>query len=204
MRVCVLVSGGIDSCVLTAEMLRRGHEVHPLYVREGLRWESAELYWLRRFLRRLAAPRLKPLTVLDAPVRALWGKSHWSLSGRGVPKVGSPWIKVYLPGRNLLLLAQAGVFCSSRGIGAIAVALLKGNPFRDATPAFRRSMERSLAEALGRPISILVPYNKLDKAAMSQRVPGLPLELTFSCLAPRGLRHCGVCAKCEERGWVLR
>ena len=38
---------------LVAERLRRGWEVHPLYVRSGFIWEKAELHWLRRLLRAL-------------------------------------------------------------------------------------------------------------------------------------------------------
>lgn len=202
-RVCVLVSGGLDSAVLTGEMLARGREVYPLYVREGLRWEAAELHWLKRFLRRLAQPKLKPLTVLDAPARELWGKPHWSLTGRGVPGFGSAWTSVYLPGRNLVLLSQAGVFSACRGIGEIAQAVLKGNPFRDATPSFRRAMEKTYIETFGRRIVISYPYEKLHKEDMTRRVPGLPLHLTFSCLRPKGVSHCGTCHKCEERTWAL-
>lgn len=48
-KACVLASGGFDSGVLLADLLERGHEVHPFYVRFGYNWEDAELYWLRRF-----------------------------------------------------------------------------------------------------------------------------------------------------------
>ena len=34
--VAVLVSGGLDSAILLAELLRRGHVAHPLYLRFGL------------------------------------------------------------------------------------------------------------------------------------------------------------------------
>ena len=40
--VCVLVSGGLDSDVLAAELARRGPVV-PVYVRQGLAWEAVEL-----------------------------------------------------------------------------------------------------------------------------------------------------------------
>ncbi|HEY5599987.1 MAG TPA: 7-cyano-7-deazaguanine synthase, partial [Candidatus Manganitrophaceae bacterium] len=32
-----------------------------------------------------------------------------------------------------------------------------------------------------------------------ERGRGLPLELTFSCIAPKGRLHCGRCNKCAER-----
>ena len=202
-RVCALVSGGLDSGVLAADLLRRGREVHPVYMREGLSWEDAELHWLRRLLEALSSPALRPLTVLDAPARELWGARHWSLTGRA-PARGRPDEEVYLPGRNLLLLSQAGVFCAGRGIGEISMAVLRGNPFRDARPAFRRSMEGCLEAALGTRIKVSFPYEKLSKAQVTRLLPDFPVELTFSCMSPRGRRHCGRCNKCEERENALR
>src|SRR4051794_26259914 len=82
--VCVLASGGLDSSVLIAELLAAGRRVFPLYVRGGFRWEEAELFWLRRFLRSLKRTGLEPLAVADVPVD--WAlKGHWGLTGRGVP-----------------------------------------------------------------------------------------------------------------------
>lgn len=201
-RVCVLASGGVDSAVLVAEMLRGGREVHPLYVRSGLYWEEAELEGLRRYLRALRHPRLRALAVVEAPVRALWGR-HWGLNGRGAPAAGSPWKNVFLPGRNLILLSQAGVFCGLRGIPLIAHGVLKGNPFADASPDFRRAMERAFRTGLGANIRIVAPFTRLTKAQVVRRVPGLPLHLTFSCLRPSRERPCGLCSKCEERSEVL-
>lgn len=55
-RVCVLMSGGLDSAVLVVFYLERGFHVLPVYVAGGLRWERVELAWTRRFLRRIASP----------------------------------------------------------------------------------------------------------------------------------------------------
>jgi 7-cyano-7-deazaguanine synthase len=201
-RVCVLASGGVDSAVLLGERLSRGDEVFPLYVRCGLRWEEAELLWLRRYLRALSRRRwpgkLRPLTVGSAPVSPLL-RRHWSLNGRRVPSAKASWDSVYLPGRNLLLLTQAGMFCASRGISSVSLAVLEGNPFRDATSGFRRHMEGVLREALGRRIRVEAPYARLSKARVIRRVPGLPLHLTFSCLKPKDGAPCGRCSKCAER-----
>lgn len=193
----VLVSGGFDSAVLAGDLARRGFEVHPLYLAGGLRWEKAELHWLRRYLKAIASPGLKPLTVLDVPLRGVYGH-HWSFSGR-VPAEGSAWDSVYLPGRNLILLSQAAAHCVPRGITTIAMAVLKGNPFKDATPAFRAAMARAFSEAFGRRVRVIAPYAALSKERVARRGRGLPLHLTLSCLAPRGLAHCGKCTKCEER-----
>jgi 7-cyano-7-deazaguanine synthase len=201
-RVCVLAGGGSDSSVLVAQRLALGWEVHPLYVRSGFIWESAELYWLRRFLRGLRSPRLKPLVVVEAPMGSII-PGHWGLSGRGVPATGSSWDSVYLPGRNLVLLSQAAVYCGRADIGLVEMAVLKGNPFRDAQPRFLKMMGRASGEALGRPIRFSAPYRLLSKERVLALVPDFPTELTFSCLRPKGLRHCGACSKCEERLMVI-
>lgn len=201
-RVCVLASGGVDSSVLVADLLKKGYQVSPLYMRSGLRWEDVEMFWVRRFLRSLSSRRLRPLTILDGPETVL-PQSHWSRGGKRVPSASARWDSIYLPGRNLQLLSQAGAFCEVNRLDAIALATLKGNPFPDATPRFFKAMESALKEAVGRRIRILVPYAKLTKAQVARRVPGLRLDLTFSCIKPRGQKHCGKCTKCFERGLVI-
>ncbi|MCX7886097.1 MAG: 7-cyano-7-deazaguanine synthase [Verrucomicrobiae bacterium] len=197
-RVCVLVSGGLDSCVLLAELAKR-HEVFPVYVRHGLRWETAELAHLRRFLRALPADRfpLQALTVLRLPVRDLYG-AHWSLDSGQVPGAKSRDEAVYLPGRNLLLLSLAAIFCACRGIGTIAIGSLAGNPFADATPRFFRSF----AQLAG--VRVVAPFRRLTKAQVIRRGAHLPLHLTFSCLNPQRCRPCGRCNKCAERRRAFR
>lgn len=178
--------------MLLATLARR-HKVHPLYIRHGLRWEDAELRHLRRFLRAMSLP---PVTVLHLPVRDLYG-GHWSLTGRNVPGTKSRDEAVYLPGRNLLLLANAAVFCAQRGIGAIAIGTLRGNPFADATPKFFRDFARVSG------VCVIAPLRGLTKAQVLRRGRGLPLHLTFSCLNPKRNRPCGRCNKCAERRRVF-
>jgi 7-cyano-7-deazaguanine synthase len=197
-KVCLLSSAGVDSSVLAAELLERGFEVHPLYVRCGFRWEKAELFWLKRLLKRLARPRLMPLSVMDAPMDDVLS-GHWSLSGRRVPDARSEARSVYLPGRNLILFSQAGVRCALARVPWIASAILEGNPFPDARPAALDAMSRAISLAVDFRIRIAAPYAGLAKDRVMRRAPGFPFELTFSCLKPRGNRACGDCNKCAER-----
>src|SRR4051794_30915769 len=125
--LAVLASGGIDSAVLLAEACRRHPAVFPLYVRFGLAWEGVERGYLQRFLDAVACPALRPLVVLDAPVRDLYGR-HWSLTGEGVPGADTADEAVFLPGRNVLLLAKAMLWCHLHGVPAVALAPLGGNP----------------------------------------------------------------------------
>jgi 7-cyano-7-deazaguanine synthase len=199
--VCVLASGGLDSAVLVALLARRA-EVHPLYVRCGLRWEPAEEALLARFLaavRRRPGYRIAPLVRLALPVRSLYGDTHWSVSGRGVPGRRAALAANYLPGRNLILGTLGAVHCAQRGIPRLALALLADNPFPDATPAFLRGLGALAGRALATRLRVVAPFRRLGKADVVRRGRGLPLALTLSCARPRGTRHCGTCTKCAER-----
>lgn len=196
--LAVLVSGGLDSAVLTAEAARQHPAVHPLYVRFGLTWEEAELAHLRRFLAAVAGPTLRPLTVLQQPVGDLYGQ-HWSLTGEDVPGADSPDEAVFLPGRNVLLLAKALLWCHLRQVPAVAMAPLGSNPFPDATPAFFRGYQDVVNQAVGGRVRVVLPYATLHKTDVLRRAAGMPLGWTFSCIQPRGGRHCGACNKCAER-----
>ncbi len=196
--VAVLVSGGVESAALLTEALQRYERVYPIYVRKGLKWETTELAHLKGLLKNLQADGLAPLTVLEVPINEIYGR-HWSVSTVGTPGSKAPDVAVYLPGRNLLLLSLAGLFCNLRRIPALWIGILKGNPFHDARSSFLHQVEGLLQETLDFPIRIAAPFRELTKAEVLRRWPSIPWQKTFSCLKPIRGRHCGRCQKCAER-----
>ena len=198
--LAVLVSGGLDSAILLAEALRSYAHVHPVYVQVAALWEAVELAHLRRFLAAVAAPNLRPLVVLSQPVADVYG-DHWSLSGEGVPASDSPDDAVFLPGRNVLLLAKPLLWCHLNRVPAIATAPLASNPFPDADAAFYDGFAGVVSRAVAGQVRVLRPYADLGlgKADVLRRGVGMPLCHTFSCLDPAGGLHCGRCNKCAER-----
>jgi 7-cyano-7-deazaguanine synthase len=202
--LAVLVSGGLDSAILLAEAVGAYPAVFPLYVRTGLYWEPVEFVYLTGFLAALRAPNLRPLQVLEQPVADVYG-AHWSVSGTGVPVAGTPDEDVYLPGRNVFLLAKALVWCHLNGVPEIATAPLSCNPFPDATPEFYDGFAALVGRAVGAsPARVLRPYAALHKTDVLHRGRGLPLEHTFSCIRPTSGLHCGACSKCAERRTAFR
>ena len=197
-RICVLVSGGLDSCALAVKMAESFEEVYPVYIEEGLLWESIELHWLGKFLARLDCPGILPLKQIALPIRDLYN-AHWSTTGEHIPDFHSSDHEVYLPGRNLLLLAKTAVYCALNQISIIAMGLLKGNPFSDSTPAFLKYFAETAGIALGQSLRILTPFSEYSKSEVIALSRDLPLHLSFSCIHPVGLLHCGVCNKCAER-----
>ena len=199
----LLLSGGLDSAILLEHLLRRGERVQPLYIRSRLVWETAEIAALRRYLRAVARPELARLVVFDLPLGDLY-EGHWAVTGRGVPDAASADDAVYLPGRNALLTIKAAVWCQLHQVPRLALAVLGSNPFADAGAKFFAPFQRALNRALGGTVRIVRPFARLSKREVMRRGQGLPLQLTFSCIAPRGGLHCGCCNKCEERRQAFR
>jgi len=209
----VLLSGGLDSAVLIAEEAARATApVLPIYVSVGLAWEAAER---RALAALLAAPplagRVGPPVTLTVDMRDVYAATHWAVQGTP-PSYHTPDEDVYLPGRNIVLLGKAGVFCAAANRNRLVLGTLSHNPFPDATPEFRSSMARTLSLGLAHDLEIAAPFAALGKADVVRRgaALGVPFALTQSCMNPPGnavagmerrdgAEHCGVCSKCRER-----
>jgi 7-cyano-7-deazaguanine synthase len=196
--LAVLVSGGLDSAILLGEALRAKLAVYPLYVRQGLFWEDVELHYLQRFLEAIRCTALQPLAILEMPAQDIYD-SHWSITGQNVPGPDTPDEAVFLPGRNVLLLGKAFLWCHLHLVPAVALALLEANPFPDATPSFFDTFQELVNESIEGKVQILRPYARLRKCEVMRRGQGLPLQFTFSCIRPLKGKHCGRCNKCAER-----
>ena len=202
-RVAVLSSGGIDSCCMINDYIKKRWNVTAIYVPSEYRWEQTELIWLRRFLRTLEKNSPLPLAVLKIRTKDMH-QSPWAHHGVNVPGTRSRDKAVYLPGRNLLLIAKAAVYCAEKKIPNLALAVLKSNPFPDASAAFLRLMEKAVSNGLNYKIRILTPYKTVRKTELIKRASSLPLHLTFSCMNPKRGMHCGRCNKCKERQMGFR
>jgi 7-cyano-7-deazaguanine synthase len=192
--------------VLLTDEAARG-EVQPIYVTSGLAWESAERDVLAHWMAD-GADGARPLVSLDVDMRDVYAATHWAMQGRP-PAYHTPDEDVYLPGRNIVLLGKAAVYCAAAGIGRLLIGTLAHNPFPDATPEFRAALAGALSLGLAHRLTIDAPYADKGKADVVRHgaALGVRFELTLSCMnpvvAPRGdplsHRHCGVCSKCRER-----
>ena len=201
MTSAVLLSGGLDSAVLLALELRDRGPTLPIHVRAGLAWESAEAAAIASLLVRPPfAGRVLPLRTITIDMRDVYPATHWAIEGRP-PAYDTPDEDVYLPGRNISLIAKAAVLCADLGVGSLALGPLAGNPFPDARPAFFSAMAQALSLGLDYPFEIRAPLSHLHKDAVIALglELGVPLDLTLSCMNPSDGRHCGRCSKCRER-----
>ena len=196
--VCVLASGGIESSVLLSDALTRYEKVTPVYIKNYLRWEDAEIFWLKKFIRNLRSERLRPLQILDLTMRDVYD-AHWSITGIKVPGAVSKDEAVYLPGRNIVFLAKAGCFAAVNYISTIEIGVLKGNPFHDSSKLFFKRMAQVLSTGLNTQLEIKAPLQSMKKEKVILMGKKLVLDATFSCINPKGYDHCGDCNKCMER-----
>jgi 7-cyano-7-deazaguanine synthase len=198
-ELVVLASGGADSSILLVDQAAQGRVVWPVYIRFGLAWEDVEEAHLRRFLDAVSdQSRIMPLSVVELPIVDVYG-SHWSVSGADVPDEATPDEAVYLPGRNVLLLAKTSVWCALHGVGIIALGTLRGNPFADSSPSFFSGFAALVGTALDHRLEVITPFAHMSKSEVLELGRNLPLENTFSCIAPVGDAHCRTCNKCGER-----
>ena len=204
MSTVVLLSGGLDSAVLTAHEAQV-NRVLPVYVSVGLAWEDAEVAMVERLLTCPPYKNVDPLARVSFTMRDVYSPSHWAI--RGVPPAyDTPDEDVYLVGRNLVLLTKAGVIAAKTKSRRIALGPLAGNPFPDATPEFFAAMSRAMSLGLGKPLEIVAPLSTLHKEDVIRKgiELGVPLDLTLSCMNPVNGRPCGQCSKCRERDDAFR
>ena len=140
---------------------------------------------------------------LQLPLDDLYA-GHWSLGGNRTPDATTSDEAVYLPGRNLLLIIKAALWCQLHGIGRLALGVLASNPFDDATPKFFASLEEVLRRIGQPPLVIERPFGQMQKREVMELGRRYPLGLTFSCIAPVDGLHCGRCNKCAERQAAFR
>jgi 7-cyano-7-deazaguanine synthase len=196
-RIAILASGGLDSSVLLADEAKSA-VVFPVYVRCGLAWEDEEWKALSAFLKALNSPNVMQPTTLSVPVAPMYG-DHWSVGANGVPGAEEPDTSVFLPGRNILLIGLAAVWCSTHHVDCVGIGSLGGNPFPDASIDFFQSFASALSTGLGHSVTVKASFRDLRKSAVIKRFEHLPLVLTLSCMAPSHGLHCGQCNKCSER-----
>jgi 7-cyano-7-deazaguanine synthase len=213
-ETAVLFSSGLDSAVLVADEATRAR-VHPLYVSVGLAWEAAEVAMAERLLATDAYDgRVEPLQRLEFTMQDVYPPTHWAIRGTP-PAYDTPDEDVYLPGRNLVLLAKGGTWCARHGVSRLVLGPLAGNPFPDARPEFLTAMSQALSLGLDWRVVVEAPYRTSHKEQVIARGVELrvPFELTLSCMNPVRAEastggsgspgvpflHCGACSKCRER-----
>ncbi len=201
----VLLSGGLDSATVLADVTQQGYAVHALSVAYGQR-HSAELAAAESIASHYRVAAHQVLTV-DV---GRFGGSALTDQRIDVPETAGVGIPVtYVPARNTLFLSLALGWAEVLNAEAIFIGVnaVDYSGYPDCRPAFIDAFSALAAVATktgieGRGPRIEAPLLTLSKADIIRRGTelGVPWALTVSCYQAdsRG-RACGRCDSCRLR-----
>lgn len=204
-KAVLLLSGGLDSATVLADLTARGFECHTLAVDYGQRHRS-ELLAAKRVSQALGGVSHR---VVAVDLRAIGG-SALTDDALDVPTELSEGIPItYVPARNTLMLALALGHAEVLGAGCIGIGVnaVDYSGYPDCRPAFIEAFQvlanlATQAGVEGQHCHIDAPLMHMTKAKIIQHglSLGVDYSITISCYqATDGGEACGVCDSCRLR-----
>jgi 7-cyano-7-deazaguanine synthase len=201
MKVCVLLSGGMDSVTVLYEALG-SHEVAAcLSFAYGAKHNARESPFAKLHAERNGiAHHTISLDFMDRLF-----KSDLLRSGGSIPDghyAEESMKQTVVPFRNGIMLSIATGFAESIGAEAVVIAAHSGDHaiYPDCREPFMRAMAEAMGQGTYANIRLLRPFIAMDKAAIARRGAQLGIDFaeTWSCYKG-GETHCGTCGTCVER-----
>ena len=190
MGIVTLVSGGIDSTLMSLMANEVGATLFPLFIDYGQLGAEKEWEACQQLHNRFNLPSV----------------TRMDLSGFGktIPSgLTNPELRVnedaFLPGRNLLFVLIGAAHAYKVQANSIAIGLL--NPadrlFPDQTMDFLQKAEKVIETAMGRRIRVLAPLINFSKTDILVMANERGITHTYSCHSGSD-EPCGVCIACLE------
>ncbi len=204
----VLLSGGLDSSVLLAEVARErgGANVHALSFRYGQRHARE----LEAAARQAAAAGVASHRVLDLTGFGDLVAAGTCLTEGGaavpalaaIPEQGRDQPPTYVPNRNMVLLAVAAAYAEALGASTVWYGAQAQDEYGywDCTAEFLERVNAVLALNRRTPVEVRAPFVRLRKADLVRRGAawGVDFGQTWTCYRG-GAVPCGECPSCVER-----
>lgn len=201
-EVILLLSGGIDSTTLLAELSSNGKKVHALSFDYGQR-HQAELYFagINADFYGVSVHHIVNLDLASiASVSMLTNPNMQPTNYLGKTLPDRP-DETYVPGRNLMMLSYAAAYAEAHHLQEIYFAANAddGLRFPDCSTSFIDKLNQLWKTSLNTAgIQVHTPFIHLTKAEVIRKSRQLDvnLEHTLSCYAPSGNSECGLCLSC--------
>jgi len=185
-----LVSGGVDSILMSLLAREEGIDLFPLFVDYGQlcvdrEWKACSALHKKY---RLPKPRRMNLSGFGGLIESGLTTKRLRINE-----------DAFLPGRNSLFLLVGASYACQVHADAVAIGILteEHHLFPDQTSAFVRSCEETFEIALGKKVALLTPLIKFSKADVLQLAKKKNISGTYSCHAG-GPKPCGKCVSCVE------
>jgi 7-cyano-7-deazaguanine synthase len=201
MKVCVLLSGGMDSVTALYDA-RLHHEVMAcLSFDYGSKHNAREIPFARLHAERLGIPH--HTVTLDFMDRLF--TSDLLRSGGDIPDghyAEDSMKRTVVPFRNGIMLAIAAGFAESHDAAGVVIAAHSGDHaiYPDCREPFMEAMGAAIRHGTYAAVEVLRPFIAMDKAAIARHgaTLGIDFRETWSCYKGADL-HCGTCGTCTER-----
>jgi 7-cyano-7-deazaguanine synthase len=201
MKVCVLLSGGMDSVAALYEVLEKHEVVACLSFDYGAKHNSQEIPFAKLHSDRNAIPH----HVISLAFMNTLFKSDLLKSGGEIPDghyAEQTMKQTVVPFRNGIMLAIAAGYAESAAADGLVIAAHSGDHaiYPDCREPFMQAMATAMSEGTYAKIQLLRPFIQTDKAGIARRGVELGIDFaeTWSCYKGGSL-HCGVCGTCVER-----
>jgi 7-cyano-7-deazaguanine synthase len=201
MKVCVLLSGGMDSVTVFYDALAQHEVVGCLSFNYGSKHNHSEIPFAQLHSERNGVPHH---TVSLGFINELF-TSDLLQSGGEIPEghyAEENMKKTVVPFRNGIMLAIATGYAESVGAEGLVIAAHSGDHaiYPDCRESFMLGMAQAMKEGTYAKIELLRPFIATGKAGIAQRglELGVDFSETWSCYKG-GSIHCGVCGTCVER-----
>ena len=190
MSIVSLVSGGLDSSLMSVLAKENGNIQHPLFIDYGQlgidkEWKSCQ--------------RIHEEFMLAKPYKMdISGYGKTILSGL-TSKNKDIKSEAFLAGRNLVLLTMAAAYAYQNGANAVSIGFLKQDTaiFNDQTDEFLKKAQDTISFAMGFDVKILTPLRGFYKKDIVELAKQKNIYNTYSCHAGTDIT-CGKCIACEE------
>ena len=201
MKVCVLLSGGMDSVTVLYDALRTHEVTSCLSFDYGAKHNAREIPFAKLHAERHGIPH--HTITLDFMDRLF--KSDLLRSGGAIPDghyAEASMQQTVVPFRNGIMLAIATGYAESIDASGVVIAAHSGDHaiYPDCREPFMQGIAAAMREGTYARIELLRPFIHLDKATIAKLGHDLGVDYakTWSCYKG-GEIHCGTCGTCVER-----
>lgn len=190
MGIVVLLSGGMDSSLMTKMILEETQNIYPLFINYGQINFKRELQACQNLCESLSIENFKIINISDFGIKF---PSGLTTSDLDVNK------DAFLPNRNGLLLLVASSYAYKVQANYVAIGLLndKNSIFPDQTRAFLNAFERFINISLNQEIKLLSPLMAMNKGDVIQLAEEKNINNSYSCHSGTN-EPCGICISCLE------
>lgn len=201
MKVCVLLSGGMDSVTALHHAAQEHEVVSALSFDYGSKHNTSEIPCARWHAAQLGVPH----TIITLPFINEHFASDLLQSGGDIPDghyAEETMKRTVVPFRNGIMLSIAAGFAESRGAAALVIAAHSGDHaiYPDCREPFMEAIAEAIRSGTYEQVRVLRPFIHTDKTGIARRGAALGLDFskTWSCYKG-GSTHCGSCGTCVER-----